>query len=182
MSIFKTKWIILKIDKLKPQEFLYTIFTKDYWKIKCNKKLSKKEKTLDLWYLINFEISTKQNSNIHNTRNIKISSEYDLSNKTFKEMNLYLEILANILKQTPEWNPIYELFELLELLNSYNNIDELKLLLIKLKVTSIFWELWDDHSDPTISKILKFIHNNKTDRILKLTGIDDKIKIKLEKL
>ena len=72
MSIFKTKWIILKIHKIRDKDFLYTIFSKDYWKIMCNKKFSKKEKTLDLWYLINFEIITKENVSIHKIKNIKI--------------------------------------------------------------------------------------------------------------
>ena len=180
MSIFKTKWIILKIDKIKNQEFLYTIFTKDYWKIKCNTKLSKNEKTLDLWYLINFEIYTKENVSIHKIRNIKISSEFSHENKSFNELNLYLIILSIINKNTPVWNPIYELFEIIEILNNLENIDEIKLNLIRLKIISIFWELNENNSNQTISKILKFINSNKIERILKLTWINEEIKKELE--
>ena len=180
MSIFKTKWTVLKIKKIKPWEYLYTLFTRDYGKILCNKKLSKKEKTIDLWYLINFEITTKENVSIHKIRNIKIISEFNIFNRSFKELNNYLIILSLILNKTPGWLPIYELSELLEIINSYPNIDETKLILTKLKIISIFWELWENHNNTTISKILKFINSNKITRILKLSWIDEEIKNELE--
>jgi recombinational DNA repair protein (RecF pathway) len=180
LSIFKTKWIILKISKIKEQEFLYTIFTKEYWKIRCNKKLSKKEKNLDLWYIVNFEITTKENISIHKIRNIKIISEFNSENKKFNELNLYLTILSIILNKTANWLPIFELYDLTEMLNKIENMDEIKLILIKLKVISIFWELNENHNNQTISKILKFINQNKIDRIIKLTWINDEIKKELE--
>ncbi len=180
MSVFKTKWIILKIDKIKPWEFLYTIFTLDYWKIKCNKKLSKSEKPLDLWYLINFEIVSKESSSIHKIRNIKIKSEFDMQNKSFEIINSYLTILYLVFNKTPDWNPVFELFDLLEILNNYKDINNIKLILIKLKIISIFWELWENNPDPTINKILKFINTNKIDRILMLSGINKEIEKKLE--
>jgi recombinational DNA repair protein (RecF pathway) len=39
---------VLKKEKLRENEFIYTIFTYDYGKIKAIKKESKKEKMLDL--------------------------------------------------------------------------------------------------------------------------------------
>ncbi len=180
MSIFKTKWIILKIQKINNWEFLYTIFTKEYWKIKCNKKLSKKEKTIDLWYIVNFEITTKENSSIHKIRNIKILSEFLVENKSFKELNVYLTILAIILNKTPNWLPISELFELVEILNNFVNIDLILLNLIRLKTISIFWELNENHKNNIVAKILKFININKIDRILKLTWINESIEKELE--
>lgn len=180
MSIFKTKWIILKISKIKNQEFLYTIFTKEYWKIRCNKKLSKKEKNLDLWYIINFEIITKENVSIHKIKNIKIISEFNSNNKSFYELNLYLTILSIILNKTANWLAIFELYDLIEILNKEKNINDIKLILIKLKIISIFWELYENHNNQIISKILKFINQNKIDRIIKLTWINDEIKKELE--
>jgi len=180
LSIFKTKWIILKIQKINNWEFLYTIFTKEYWKIKCNKKLSKKEKTIDLWYIVNFEITTKENSSIHKIRNIKILSEFLVENKSFKELNVYLTILAIILNKTPNWLPISELFELVEILNNFVNIDLILLNLIRLKTISIFWELNENHKNNIVAKILKFININKIDRILKLTWINESIEKELE--
>jgi len=182
LSIFKTKWIVLKIEKTRPWEYLYTIFTREFWKILCNKKLSKKEKSIDLWYLINFEISTKENLSIHKIRNIKIISEYNIQNRNFKELNNYLILLSIILKKTPKWSPIYEIFDLLEFINDNKDINEVKLILSRLKVISIFWELNENHSNSTISKILKFININKIDRILKLSGINEELKSKLEKM
>ena len=175
MSIFRTKWIVLKISKIKDWEFLYTIFTKEYWKILCNKKLSKKEKTLDLWYIVNFEISTKENQSIHKIRNIKIISEFSRENKTFSILNNYLIILSILLKKTPNWLPINELFELVESMNNEKDINDIKLILIKLKIISIFWELNENHQNETIQKILKFINANNIERILKLTGINEKL-------
>jgi hypothetical protein len=182
MSIFKTKWIILKLTKTKPWEFLYTIFTKEYWKILCNKKISKKEKALDLGYLVNFEITTKENISIHKIRNIKILSEYNRENKSFKELNNYLVILSIIHKKIPTWAPIYELFELLETINSNLEMNATKLVLTRLKIISIFWELNENNSNSTVAKILKFINSNKIDRILKLSGISEEIENKLEQL
>lgn len=193
MSIFKSKWIILKIDKvtwnqsnkeysqdkIKWWEFLYTVFTKEYWKIKCNKRLSKHEKTLDLWYIINFEITTKENASIHKINNIKILSEFSHENKNFKEINAYLTALAKALHKTPHGSPIYELFDLLELVTNHKNIDETKLILSKLKIIAIFWELNENHENETIRKILKFINANKIESIFKLTWISEELKIKL---
>lgn len=180
MSIFKTKGIILRINKLKPWEFLYTIFTREYWKILCNKKQSKTEKTLDLWYLINFEITTKENVSIHKIRNIKILSEFNSENKAFSILNNYLIILSIVHNKIPNWNPIYELFDLLELINSFKDIDETKLILTRLKIVSILWELGESNSNETVAKILKFINSNKIDRVLKLTGINEEIRKELD--
>ncbi|MDP2090117.1 MAG: hypothetical protein Q8K30_00840 [Candidatus Gracilibacteria bacterium] len=193
MSIFKSKGIIIKIDKMtgnnsnkeynqekiKGGEFLYTIFTKDYGKIKCNKKLSKTEKTLDLGYIVNFEITTKENSSIHKINNIKILSEFTHENKNFCEINAYLTILAKVLHKTPHGSPIYELFDLLEFVTNIKNIDETKLILSKLKIISIFGDLNENNENETIRKILKFINVNKIESILKLTGINEELKIKL---
>ena len=56
MSVFKDKAIVLKVDKIAEKDLLYTIFSYDYWKLKVSKKFSKKEKNIDLGYIINFEI------------------------------------------------------------------------------------------------------------------------------
>ena len=180
MSIFKTKWIILKIEKLKPWEFLYTVFSEEYGKILCNKKINKKEKTIDLGYLINFEIYTKENISIHKIRNIKIISEFNMENKSFVVLNNYLILLSIVLNKIPKGNPIYEIFNLLEIINTTKNISETQLILAKLKIISIFWELNENNKNNIVSKILKFINTNKVNRILKLTWISEEIKKELE--
>lgn len=182
MSIFKTKWSILKISKISWSDFLYTIFTHDYWIIKASKKNSKREKTLDLWYLINFEIETKDKKDIHKIRNIKIFWEFQCENKSFSEINMYLTLLWVILKKSPIWVPIYEIIDILETIIKNENIDEAKLILAKLKVIDILWELNTNHHNQTISKILKFINQNKIWDIFRLTWISDEIKEELKKI
>ena len=188
MSIFKSKWIILKINKniwasqdtkSNAWEFLYTIFTKDYGTILCSKKRSKSEKPLDLWYTINFEIITKEHASIHKIKNIKISSQFVPENTSFWILHGYLWILQKVLTKFPAWVPNYELFELLELLNTQTSIDTHTLLLFECKIVAMSWELQEENSDQTIQKILKFVHNNKISTIIKLTGITDEIEKKL---
>lgn len=182
MSIFKTKWIILKINKINLKETLFTIFTKDYWKIICNKIHSKKEKNLDLWYIISFEISTNEKLSIHKIRNIKIYWEYNLENKNFEEINNFLLILSIVFKKTPYWTPIFELFDLIEFIIFQKNINIIKLELAKLKIISILWELNENHEDIIIKKILKFININKINTIFKLKDINNEILNKLKKI
>lgn len=182
MSIFKDKWFVLKVTKVKAWEFLYTIFTSQYWKILCNKKLSKKEKTLDLWYLVNFEIYTKENVKIHKIRNIKIISEFNFQNRTFNELNNYLIVLSIVANKIPNWIPIYEIFNILELINNYKDINETNLILTKLKIISIFWELNENNDNKIVSKVLKFINSNKIERILILKWINLDLQSKLENI
>lgn len=183
MTVFKTKWIILKIDKIKDKDLLFNIFTKDYWKIRANKKFSKREKSLDSGYLINFEIHTKPNSQIHKIRNIKILSEFNLNkDKSFDELNKYLEILAILYKEYPDWLKNNWIFEIIEEINSNKKIDENKLILAKLKLISQIWNLKTENDNLTIKKILKFISNSNIKDILKLTWISWELKKELDLL
>jgi hypothetical protein len=183
LPIFKDHWIVLKIEKTRDKDLLYTIFTKEYWKIKANKKFSKKEKTLDLGYIINFEIHTKEWKNIHKIHNIKIKSEFNtLKDKNFAELNTYLEILGKIHNEIPDWLQNKEVFKLIEIINSHKKIDETRLILAKIKLKAILWELKIENYDKVIEKILKFVTNSKIEDILKLKGISEEIKEKLKKI
>lgn len=182
MSLFKTKAIILKISKLKEKDFIYDIFTYDYWKIKVQKKEWKKEKTLDLWYIINCEIDTKEWKDIHKIKNIKIKSQFICDNRDFKTINEYLSILGLIYRKIPFWTDFKDIFELFEELNDKKNIDELKLILARLKIIDLIGELKIDNDDEIISKILRFINKNRLKEIMKLSWIDDDLKKKLKDL
>ena len=176
MSIFKDKAIIVKIDKLKDKELLYTIFTYEYWKIKAIKKLSKKEKNLDLGYIINFEIVTKENSKIHKIKNIKIKSEFNTNkDKNFSEINLYLEILSKIYREIPDWVQNKEIFSVIESINNKKNIDIWKLTLSLLKIKSLLWDLKIENENPNIEKVLKYINTHKIDDIIKIKIDDENI-------
>ena len=160
---------------------MYTIFSYDYWKIKATKKIAKSEKNLDLWYIINFEIETKNNPNIHKIKNIKILSEFNSENKWFFIINKYLEILSVIFKQIPDWITVHEIYNIMELINTKTNLSEIQLILSKLKILSIVGELNIEHNNKTISKILKFISSNNINDIFRLSWIDEKMKKELEK-
>ena len=182
MSVFKTKWIILKIDKPKDKDFLYTVFTYDFGKIRVSKKKNTKEKTLDLGYIVNAEIRTKEGFDIHKISNIKIISEFDYKEKDFELIQKYLEILAFVTRQSPDWVALYEAFAILETINKYKNIDTTKLLLTKLKLMQCFWSLDISHKDLTVQKVLKFIDNRSIHDVLKLIGIQSDIERKLEEI
>ena len=182
MLIFKTKWIILKINRLKENDFLYTILSEDYWKILCQKKIVSKEKSLDLWYIINFEIVTKEERKIHKIRNIKILSEFKTEWKWFKIINSYLELLNLILRYTPDWVPVLWIILIFKNINSIKDLDEIKIILSKLKILNILWILDIESKNPLVKRILKFIDKNNINDILRLSGINERIKEELGKL
>ena len=181
MSIFKDSAIILKIQKDSNKNFIYTLFSLKFWKIIAVKKFSNKEKNLDLWFHINYEIKTSQQ--INKISNIKIINEFNLLNKNFIQINNYLLLLNTILKKTPFWVENTEIFEIINIINKYNNPDiELKITLAQLKIINILWELDINNKNQTISKILKFISQNNFWKIIKLTWINENIKKELQEI
>ena len=182
MLIFKTKWIILKINKKKKEYFIYTIFCDQYWIITCIRKFNIKEKNIDLWYIINFEIETKKENKIQKIRNIKILSVFYTEWKCFNILNNYLELLNIVKNNSPYWVEILWIIPIFENINNHHSIDTIKIILSKLKVLNILWILNLENKDPLIKRILKFINKNKIENILKLGRIDEEIKEKLEKL
>ncbi|MDD4151773.1 MAG: recombination protein O N-terminal domain-containing protein [Candidatus Gracilibacteria bacterium] len=183
MSVFKSKGIILKYKFLNQKgEILYDIFSLDYGKIQAIKKSSKKEKILDLGNLIDFEIETSLGSNINKIRNIKIINTFYYLETNFNIINIYLEIINLISKNTPEGIIIKEIYDVLFIINTFKNIDYTKLVLSKLKIFSIFGNLNLENKDLIVSKILNFISKNNIEKIFLLTGIDEKILQNLEKI
>ncbi len=180
MSIFKTKAIIIKISKISKNNFIYTLMSYDFWKIRVNKKKYTKERNLDLWYIINTEIQTNEKTDISKIRNIKIISEFNYQNKWFSIINWFLDLIATINKYLPDNLVAYEVYNTLETSINYKNINYNKLLLTKLKILNNLWLLKIKHQNNTIQKILKFINNNNIKNILKLTWIDKDIENELE--
>lgn len=182
MWVFKASGVILKIHKWRDGNFLYTIFSDAYGKIMCSKKYSKTEKTVDIGYVANFEIITKNKSNIHSIRNIKIISELSFHDKSFSQLNSYLELIALIFTTTAPWVANREIFSLIPSIHKVQEKPDIacKLTLTKLKYIDISWDLDINHSDPTAQKILWFIHRSSIQDILKLTGISHEIEILLK--
>ena len=144
-------------------------------------EITRRIKNIDLGYVINFEIMTKENSKIHKIKNIKIKSEFNLNkDKNFYELNKYLEILALVYREIPEWIAFEEIFDVVETINNYEKIDETKLILAKIKIKSLLWNLNIEHNDKIIEKILKFINTSKIENILKLTWINEEQKKELD--
>lgn len=192
MSIFKSKWIIIKTKKIGDKKLLYTILSSDYWKILCNKKFSTKEKKLDLGYVINFEIEVKKWVNIHNIKNIKILSEFNSLWKKYSIIKNFLDLLNIVNKKLPEKLVNLEIFNTLEKIIKYDQpqslliqegrLTVLKLILSQLKIINLLWLLNIENKDPIIKKILNFINKNKIENILKLAWINDDLERKLENI
>lgn len=180
MSNFKTKAVILKINKLSKNDFIYTILSYDYWRLKVNKKVGLREKNLDLWYIINCEIKTNQKSDIHKIKNIKIISEFYYEDKDFKIINSFLDLIALINNNLPENMVFFEIYNLLETTIRYKKITYNKLLLIKLKVINLIWLLNIESDNNLVKKILSYINKNSIKDIIKLKWIDENTKVKLE--
>lgn len=183
MSIFKDKAVVLKTLKRGDKEMIYTLFSFEYWKIRANKKYSKTEKNIDLWYIINFEIHTKQKRDIHKIGNIRIKSEFDtFKNSSFEVIEAYLKILTKIYNSLPEWIPNKEIFSVIEEINIYEKITKQKLILAHLKIKTLIWELDLEHKTEKISKILKFISFSKITDIFRLSGVWEDLEKELNNL
>lgn len=168
MSVFKSKGIILKKLGQREKEIIYDIFTYDFWRIKCKKKLKTKEKSLDIGYIINFEIETKDGVDIHKIKNIKIKSEFDYEGKSFELIHEYLKFLSTIISHIPNGVSVKEISELVEEVNEKKKLDIFKLQLARLKVLDICWVLELEHSNETVRKILEYISKSRIKDILKL--------------
>lgn len=180
MSIFKSKWIIIKIKKLEEKNNLYTIITSDYWKILCNKKLNLREKTLDLGYLINFEIEVKWWVNIHNIKNIKILEEFNSLWEKYSTIENFLILLKIVHLKLPEKLVNIEIFNTLEIIIRNKKINSIKLILSQLKILNILWILNLEDKNLTIKKILHFINKNKIENVLKLIWINETLETELK--
>jgi len=181
MSIFKDSVFILKVKKMQNKEFVYTVFSLKFWKVIAVKKISSKEKALDIWYQINCEIKT--NDNINKISNITIINEFNPKNRNFDEINSYLILIKSILEKTPYWVDNSDIFEILNRINKYTSENILeKIILANIKIIDILWELDINHKNPTISKILNFINKNNFSRIINLTWINKEIKKELQEI
>jgi hypothetical protein len=88
--------------------------------------------------MIQVEIETKEDKKVHKMRNIKILSDFAPQNRDFGILNGYLEMLAMILRLSPDGLQIYQVLEIVETIHEYENITEEKLLLSKLKLSQIY--------------------------------------------
>ena len=174
MSIFKTSWIVLQLWKISEKQLFYKILFRDYGILTVTKKKKTREKPIDIGYIIDCEIITYKDRNIHTIGNIKVLWFFQTENRKYHDIESFLKILSLVSKQLPAWSPHYEIYDILSsLLQQENKLDSQKLLLTHLKIISCLWNLSDSHLDPTTQKILKFIHSSKYNDILRLWTIPE---------
>ena len=178
MSFFKSKAIVLNKKKLSEKEFIYSIFSYEYGKIDCKKKVWAKEKPLDIWYDINFEIFWKKANSLATIRNIKILHELDTKTQDYATIFVYMQLMNQIHKQTERWIPVYAIYDLVHSLHE-KKITETSVILSLLKLKHILGVLPLTHNDPIVQKVLKYIYNTNISQILLLTWINTEIKKKL---
>lgn len=175
MSIFKASWIILKKTKLKENEEIVTVFTSEYWKLVLKNKISKRQKNLDLWYIINFEINVKKENQINGILNSKIKNEFQYNNKDFSLIIEYLELIKFIENFTPLNMQILWIYEIFYKINDHKNLTFEKIIFSKIKILSLLWILKnEENNNEIVKKIINFILKNSIDEILKLSWVDEK--------
>jgi len=183
MSFFKTEGIVLKVTKISEGEVLYRILFRDYGILSVTKKKKIREKPIDIWYLVNCEIITKKDRNIHTIWNIKIVSYFRSEVRKYQDIEDFLKILVHIYKEIPEGSPHYEIYDILSLcIRSEQDMTSSKILLTHLKIISVLWNLPEKHQDPHCEKTFKFLHKYSYKEILKLWDMPEEIKKALEKV
>lgn len=176
MSIFKTTWVILKVKKQSDNQFLYTVFFRDYGILTVQKRKKWKEKTLDIWYLINCEIITYQWKEIHTIGNIQIKGQFKYEWRTYKEIEIYLKLIQYIIIEVPVWIESKEIFSHLKYISENNEkFSYCQIVLFFLKIKILLWELNYLWNNVTIQKILLFLEKNKPETIIKLSWISEEI-------
>lgn len=168
------------MSSIKETEFLFDVFSYDYGKLKLKAKKSKKEKNLDVWYIINFEVNVKKENTLHDIKNIKIKSEFDYLWKNYEVILEYLELLKVVDKKCPYHMPMYEIYNIFHEINYFQNISDEKLLFGHLKILHILWILPQEHKNIRIQKILSFVIKESIKNILKLKWLDEEAKKELK--
>lgn len=182
MWYFKTKWIILnKIKTWKEKEIIFVIFSYDYWKILCSFKVSKKDKVLDIWNEINFELETRKWNDISFLKNYSIKTHISYSDKSFDYINEYLSIIWVLNKFLVKWVQFISLYDNFSFIN-HENISLSQLFLLKMKILSELWFLYYSWKNNFILRLVKFVSLNNINKIFLLKWIDDKLFIELNKL
>ena len=71
----------------------------------------------------------------------KILSDFAPQKRNFSLLQSYLEMLALILKYSPDGLQIHQILNIVEIIHEYENITDEKLLLAKLKLAHIYGSL-----------------------------------------
>jgi len=171
----------MQVWKYSDNELYYKIFFRDYGILTVKKRKKAREKPVDIGYYIHCEIITHESKTVHTIGNIKIHSFFETQNRSYSEIESFLKTLSLVKKELPEWSPYYEIYDILaQAIDRQESLNSDKLLLTHLKIISCLWNLWESHNDETVGKILKFIHANKYDQVIRLWTIPKEITKHLE--
>lgn len=155
----------------------------DYGILLVQKKKKVREKTLDIGYGIGCEIVTQQQRDIHTIGNIKIISQFSYENRNFRDIEIYLRIIGYVLREVPKYIPQYEIYNILIYIQRYNSqINYTKMVLIFLKIQCVVWNIGEEYDDNVVKKIVAFVRHHSVWDIMRLSGIQEDILGKLEKL
>jgi len=175
MTNFKTSGIVLKIINNQKINTIY-IFSKEYWKIICSIKNNKKEKMLDIWNIVNFEISTKNNFN--NIKNITIINSINYNILNYNTIYEYLTLINYIFKLCPLNEVNTMVYDIVFEINKYKSISQEKIIFAQLKLLDILW-YWIENK--TIKKLNQYISKNNIKNILRLKWLNENQLINLKK-
>ncbi len=173
MSIFRTQGIVLESKKSLDGERFYKIFFLDYGTLLVSKKKQTQERPLDIWYLINCEISTKTGRDIHTIWAVKILREFRCQEKSSWEIMHFLGLIATLSQDIMIGSPQKNIFDLVSQFLSHSDNHSLPyIILIHLKIHMLLWNIWDSHENIHVQKILKFIYQEKKcETLLRLWNI-----------
>ncbi len=181
MSTFKDSAIVLKLHKREKMNFTYQLLSEKFGKILATKKISSREKIIDLWYYINYEIETKGENGANKMKNVKILRQFNYESKSFDEINWFLLMISTILKKIEFGVDNIKINDVIKEIISYKKDDLIeKIVLAILKIINLLWELNIYHKNIKIKKILLFLNNNNFKEILKLSWIDEETKKELQ--
>lgn len=176
MAIFKCSWIVLKKSILNDKTKLITVFTNEYWKININYKDKKTDKTLDVWYVINFETRVKDENKVTQLNNVFIKSVFNYEQKSYSIILEYLNLIKIIQKNCPLNLQIYGIYEIFSKMQEYENLSDEKIIFTQLKILTKLGLIDLENKNEKISKILNFIQKNNINDILKLKWLDEETK------
>ena len=173
----------MQVWKYSENQLYYKIFFREYGILTVAKKKKAREKPIDVGYLISCEVITREKNSVHTIGNIKIISFFETKNIPYAQIESFLNLLSYIKKNIPDGSPHYEIFGIISLaIDSRGSLNSDRLILTHIKIIACFWELWETHPNSTTQKILKFIHTNKYDRIMRLWVIPEENRNHLEQM
>ena len=174
MAIFSSQGVILSLEKSSEKQQWVQIFLKEYGILNVKKEIQKSTKNIDIGNIISCEILTKETSSLHKISGIKVLGYYHTANKSFSEIQMFLQILKIIKKYIPYGYPHFEIYEIVEkIIWKENKISFQEILLLYIKILDILWIIPEEIDEILILKIISFIRKYWIHDFKKLKKMDE---------